>query len=103
MIAQVKQKQNELAVLCRRYGVRRLDLFGSATCEEDFDPAHSDLDFLVEFQPTDGVGPADQYFGLREELQAMFGREVHLVSTRSLRNRYFIEAVNATRQPLYAS
>ena len=102
MIAQVKQKQNELAALCRKYGVRRLDLFGSATSEDKFDPLRSDLDFLVEFEPTEDMGPADQFFGLREDLKALFGREVHLVTTRSLRNPYFIESVKASRQMLYA-
>lgn len=37
-----------VAELCRRYGVARLSLFGSALTAE-FDPATSDVDFLVEF------------------------------------------------------
>lgn len=31
----------EIASLCKRFGVRKLDLFGSATTGR-FDPAHSD-------------------------------------------------------------
>lgn len=103
MIAQVQHKQDELADLCRKYGVRRLDLFGSAATEFEFDADHSDLDFLVEFEPSASMGPADQYFGLWEDLQSLFSREIHLVSSRALRNRYFIESVNATRQTLYGS
>jgi len=103
MIVQVQQKQHDLAALCRRYGVRRLELFGSAATESEFDAERSDLDFLVEFEPRTEMGPADQYFGLWEDLKTLFGREVDLVSTRSLRNPYFIESVNATRQTLYAS
>lgn len=41
-------KQNELAELCRRFGVRRLEVFGSAARSADFDPLTSDVDFLVE-------------------------------------------------------
>jgi predicted nucleotidyltransferase len=37
--------------LCRRYGVRRLDVFGSAARGADFDVATSDVDFLVQFGP----------------------------------------------------
>lgn len=33
---------------------------------------------------------------------SVFGREIHLVTTRSLRNPYFIASVNATRQTVYA-
>ena len=39
-----------LADLCRRHRVQRLELFGSAATGQD-DPARSDLDFLVEFEP----------------------------------------------------
>ncbi len=45
MYALLDQKRNEVAELCRRSGARRLDVFGSAT-RADFDPQHSDLDFL---------------------------------------------------------
>jgi uncharacterized protein len=53
-----------IAELCRRFGVRRLDLFGS-TATGRFDPARSDLDFLVEFEPDIG---GKSYFRLLEEL-----------------------------------
>ena len=36
-----------LRLLCTRYGVDRLDVFGSAA-KELFDPASSDLDFIVQ-------------------------------------------------------
>ena len=103
MIAQVRNKQDELTHLCRKYAVRRLDLFGSAATEFEFNADRSDLDFLVEFELSATMGPADQYFGLWEDLESLFDREIHLVSSRALRNRYFIESVNATRQTLYGS
>lgn len=46
----VEQNLPAIAELCRRFGVRRLDLFGSAAMGR-FDPQRSDLDFLVEFEP----------------------------------------------------
>ncbi len=57
-----------LPALCRRFGVRRLDLFGSAASGR-FDPGRSDLDFVVSF--ADLLPPAayaDAWFGLRAEL-----------------------------------
>ena len=48
MIAEISSHREELGQLCRQFHVRRLDLFGSAA-GDDFDPARSDLDFLVEF------------------------------------------------------
>jgi len=44
----IEENRQELERLCRRRGVQRIELFGSAT-GPDFDPAHSDLDFLVTF------------------------------------------------------
>jgi len=103
MIAAIENKRRELAELCRTYHVRRLELFGSATLSDQFDPRTSDLDFLVDFKSAEELNPADQYFGLWEALKDLFGRDVDLVTVRSLRNPYFIRSVNATREPVYAS
>ena len=51
MIDTLKKNRAELKELCRRYRVRRLDVFGSAATSRGFDPQRSDLDFLVEFEP----------------------------------------------------
>ena len=69
MTADIASRRSELNDLCRRFGVRRLDLFGSAA-RDDFDPARSDLDFLVEFD-RDGPpgGYANVYFGLKDALE----------------------------------
>jgi hypothetical protein len=92
----------DLEQLCRRYRVRRLDLFGSATGSQ-FDPARSDLDFLLEYLPAAKELYPDVYFNLKEELVALFGRNVDLVMVNAIRNRYFREEVEATRVQLYAA
>jgi len=102
MIAELHHRHDEVSELCKRYGVRRLDVFGSATVVENFDSERSDVDLLVEFDAHPRMGPADQYFGLLEELESLFQRKVDLVSVRGLRNRYFIASVNRTKQVLYA-
>jgi len=101
LIPAIEERRPELAALCRRFGVRRLELFGSAAAggfrEED-----SDLDFLVEFEPPLGPGYADRYFGLLEALEALFGRPVDLVVASAVKNPYFRESVDRTRTVLYA-
>jgi uncharacterized protein len=89
-----------VAELCRRYRVARLDIFGSAV-REDFDPARSDVDLLVTFEPDSGVGLFD-YVAFAEALEALFGRRVDLVSSRKLRNPYLRQQVEAERRPLFA-
>ncbi len=91
----------EIADLCRRHGVARLELFGSAASDA-FDPSRSDLDFLVEFN-ADSKKLFDRYFDLKASLAALFGRNVDLVTAGSLRNPYFIAAVNQSRKLVYAA
>jgi predicted nucleotidyltransferase len=91
-----------LEELCRQFGVRRLELFGSAS-DGRFDPARSDFDFLVEFESSDFRGAADRYFGLLEGLEALLGRRVDLVELPAIQNPYFLRGIEASRTPLYAA
>ena len=100
MITAVDEQSDELRLLCLHYGVRRLDLFGSASTGGD-DPDVSDLDFLVEFQPAALDRYADAYFGLLDSLQGLYGRPVDLVVDSAIRNPYFRESVERTRTALY--
>ena len=100
MIPLVSENREAIAVLCRRYGVRRLDLFGSATGDR-FDPATSDVDFVADFADTRTPGYADRYFDFAEALEALLNRPVDVVTERSIKNPYFRRAVDATRQPIY--
>jgi uncharacterized protein len=89
-----------LFALCRRYGARQLDLFGSAA-NGRFDPEHSDLDFLVDFGDLEGAAYAEAYFGLREGLETLFRRPVDLLTEPALENPYFRARVQAQRQRLF--
>ncbi len=87
---------------CRRHGVERLDLFGSVV-GNDFDSEESDLDFVVSFERRDPSRLFDRYFGLKEDLEELFGRPVDLVMESVVsRNAYFAESLAKTRLPLYA-
>jgi predicted nucleotidyltransferase len=99
----IESNRAVLQDLCRRYGVRRLELFGSATTEA-FDPARSDLDFLVEFLPEQQLGPwLRHYFEFQSELARLFERPVDLVLSAAVRNRYFQREIERTRTVVYAA
>lgn len=98
----IEDNRGELERLCRKYHVRRIDLFGSATTS-DFDPASSDLDFLVTFEELPLGAYADTYFGLLEDLQKLFQRHVDLVVESAIQNPYFRQAVDASRTLVYAA
>jgi uncharacterized protein len=101
MISIVEDRRAEVAALCERYGVKRLDLFGSAA-GDGFDPEASDLDFIVSFERRDPPELFDRYFGLKEDLEALFGRRVDLVMEGALeKNRRFAKSVEDSRVLLY--
>ncbi|HUT35508.1 MAG TPA: nucleotidyltransferase domain-containing protein [Planctomycetota bacterium] len=103
MVPVIEQNRDELLELCRRFKVRRLELFGSAAAGEGFRAHDSDLDFLVEFLPLEPGTHADAYFGLLAALEDLLGRPVDLVMTRAITNPYFLESVNRTRRVVYAA
>jgi uncharacterized protein len=96
------RNQGQLEALCRRYHVRRLELFGSAASGQ-YRPGQSDLDFLVEFEPFAAGAYADAYFGLLEAFEALFGRAVDLVVASAITNPYFRQSVERTKTLLYAA
>lgn len=102
MSAVVVQHQAEVERLCRRYRVRRLELFGSSATGGERS-GESDLDFLVEFEPLAPGTYADTYFGLLEALEQLFGQPVDLVIASAITNPYFRESVERTKALVYAA
>ena len=98
----IEAHRTELAELCRRYHVRRLDVFGSAARVTDFDPARSDIDLLVNYLP--GHGPAfREYLELRDGLEALLDRTVDLVMEGAVENPFIRADIERFRQPIYAA
>jgi hypothetical protein len=100
MIALVEEKKDDLAALCRRFNVERLELFGSAATGS-FQSASSDLDFIVRFAALSGGSYLDRYLDFAESLEELFQRRVDLLTERAIRNPYFRRNVEATRQAVY--
>ncbi len=88
--------RSRLAELCRRHGIARLALFGSAA-RGQLD-AETDIDLLVEFVPGRRVGL--RFITVQEELEALIGRKVDL-NTRAFLSPYFRDRVVAEAVPLY--
>jgi predicted nucleotidyltransferase len=103
MVAPIAERRAELEALCVRFGVKRLDLFGSAAAEDAFDPATSDLDFIVEYPTGHDLGPwMRDYFAFRDAISTLCGRPVDLVMSSAMKNPHFIREANRARRTLYA-
>lgn len=103
MHVDIEAKREALGSLCRRFGVTRLEVFGSAARGDDFDPARSDADFLVEFNPGSDLSPLGQFFGLARALENLLGRPVDLVEPGAVRNPFVLADINRAREVVYAA
>ena len=94
MHSDIAGKRTDLIALCRRHGVARLEVFGSAARGAGFDPGRSDADFLVSFTPAlrnDLAAFAD----FKDALEALLGRPVDLVEREAIEaSRNFIRRRN---------
>lgn len=100
VIPLIADNQAAIAALCQRYGVVRLELFGSAA-KGTFDDATSDLDFVVDLGPYE-PNLATRYIQFADDLEALFGRPVDLLTVASISSQYFKRELEASRQVLYA-
>lgn len=104
MVSALAERQIELATLCDGFGIKRLEVFGSAASGEAFDSRTSDLDFIVEFREDQNLGPwLQKYFSFRDALSNLFGFPVDLVMSSAMKNPYFIREANRTRRLLYGA
>jgi predicted nucleotidyltransferase len=101
MLTIMQENKAGLADLCRRFGIQRLELFGSA-CTSEFDPNLSDIDFLVEFPPGYDFGPwASRFTEFQQALSELLGRRVDLVMTSALSNVWLRREIEKTRFTIY--
>ncbi len=97
----IEYNRDEIAKLCQRHGVHKLEVFGSIL-RGDFDMSRSDVDVLVEFEP-DASSSFTNYLDLKESLERLFGRSVDLVELRAIRNRRLRRHIEQSKLPVYAA
>ncbi len=97
--ADIESRRTDIARICARLGVRRLEIFGSGTSSA----SPRDLDFLVELGDRPPAEYAAAYFALREELEKLFARPVDIVTPPGLANPYFRQRVEQEKTLLYAA
>jgi predicted nucleotidyltransferase len=93
--------QNILSIkhLCKYHRVDKLYLFGSIL-NENFNEK-SDIDFLVKFKDIDLLKYADNYFDFKFSLEDLLKRPVDLLEEQSIKNPFFLEVINESKQLIY--
>ncbi|MGL1885361.1 MAG: nucleotidyltransferase domain-containing protein [Reichenbachiella sp.] len=87
-------------ILCKKYGVRNLYVFGSVLTDRINEK--SDLDFLINF--SDDLSPeeyTDNYFNFHIDLEKLFNKRIDLITEKSLHNPYLIQSINENKELIY--
>ena len=92
---------DRIRALCEAFGVARLEVFGSINTPA-FDPARSDVDFLVTYPDGYDYGPwLTRLDDLEKHLEAVVGRKVDLINASVLQRARFRRLADQTRQVVY--
>lgn len=98
-VTTVVVEQAAITKLCRKHGIRKLSLFGSAARQAL--GSTSDIDLLVEFAPDSRTSLFD-FPTLQREFSALFGnRAVDLVPPQVLRNPHRRKSILPDLRVLY--
>jgi predicted nucleotidyltransferase len=103
MTARITIPYEAIGEFCRKWRIVEFALFGSVL-REDFGP-DSDVDVLVDFAPEAGRTLFD-LVRMEDELRVLFGREVDLVTKRSIqtsRNYLRRKAILDAAEVVYAA
>jgi predicted nucleotidyltransferase len=96
----IDMPMDKIEAFCRKWKIRELSLFGSVL-RDDFGP-DSDVDVLVSFE-ADAPWDLFHLVEMRDELMALFGRDVDLVEKEGLRNPFRRRTILDTREVIYAA
>ncbi len=99
----IEMNIEKIITLCKKYKVAKLWVFGSILTPRFND--HSDVDFSVDFDAEtirrEGLDWADIFFDFMHELEDLFGRRIDLVCDDAVKNKYFREELDRTKQLIY--
>ncbi len=97
----IKRNMAQIVALCEKHKVVQLYVFGSVLTDKF--GKNSDVDFTVVFDkdalPLQVYG--DNYFEFKFALEDLLKRDVDLVEYNAVKNPYFKEELDETKQLIY--
>jgi predicted nucleotidyltransferase len=95
----IEKNKERIIKLCKQYKVAKLYVFGSVL-NNRFSP-ESDIDFIVDFNEVSLCDYADNYFDFKFSLEDLFGRKIDLLEEKAIKNPYFKQAVDQSKELIY--
>ncbi len=100
MLNGVIKYKKEIQKIFERNKVENAFIFGSVLTGKFNE--NSDVDFLIKFK--EGINPLEKgelWWSLHDDLRNLLNREIDIITENSLKNPYFIEELNNTKQKIY--
>lgn len=95
----IEANKKKIDALCLKHKVKRLFVFGSVLTDRF--SSKSDVDFLVDFDKSQIEDYFDNFFELKYGLESALRRDVDLVESQAIKNRYFQQNVEHTKKLIY--
>jgi len=95
----IDQHISDLKILCDKYYVSELYVFGSVANGKVTDK--SDIDFLVRFSDVDPLEYYDNYMDFKESLSALFARDIDLIEMQTIKNPILKRSIDRNKIILY--
>jgi len=97
---EIENKIERLVVLCNKYKVNRIFVFGSIA-KGNFNPQTSDVDLIVEIEDLPPSEKGEILMKLWSELEDLFARKVDLLTTLNIKNPYLKNEIEASKFLIY--
>ena len=95
----IDQNIDSIRQLCAKHKVKNLFVFGSALSNSFNDK--SDVDLVVDFDSISLETYADNYFDLKEKLEAIFKRSVDLLEAGAIKNPFVKAQIEREKKLIY--
>jgi uncharacterized protein len=96
----VSKKMPQIQALCETHKVKELYVFGSRG-KNGHPTEDSDFDLLVEIDEDDPINRGRLFLNLYMELEKLFNSKVDLVTFTSIKNQFFLDYVETSKQLIY--
>ena len=97
----IAKHTEEIISLCKKHGVLRLELFGSAARGVDFDETKSDVDLIAKFDYDNRQQTFSEYFDFVEDLEKVVGRRVDVSEDVPIKNMFLKQSIDQNRELVY--
>jgi hypothetical protein len=95
----LKTYKKQIFELCEAHKVRHLYAFGSVLTSNFGED--SDVDLIVDFNDIDVKDYADNYFDFKFSLQNILNRQIDLLELQAIKNPYFKQVVDQSKELVY--